>query len=324
MLLASVLYDDDVWTALAHENGVLTVIQPNRPGAVGVDLSQRSGLFARHMASGQDATVLRGHVTLMNEDGLMAQRTIRAESLHLRGAMVVAVARRPAVVLKGWTTLAMTVAVAWLLLSGAGVAGVWAYQRHRLQVARLREEKEQLRAQKEAEIRRLAFYDPLTQLPNRRMLMERLAQTQAASLRHRRCSAVFFIDLDHFKELNDQHGHEQGDRLLCEVARRLSACVREEDTVARLAGDEFVLLLSELDGQLGEATAKAEAVARKVLAALGEPYQLDGLVYDCSASVGVALFGVHPEPVDSLLIRADRAMYQAKAAGRNAYRLDLG
>jgi len=260
----------------------------------------------------------------MNEDGLMAQRTIRAESLHLRGAMVVAVARRPAVVLKGWTTLAMTVAVAWLLLSGAGVAGVWAYQRHRLQVARLREEKEQLRAQKEAEIRRLAFYDPLTQLPNRRMLMERLAQTQAASLRHRRCSAVFFIDLDHFKELNDQHGHEQGDRLLCEVARRLSACVREEDTVARLAGDEFVLLLSELDGQLGEATAKAEAVARKVLAALGEPYQLDGLVYDCSASVGVALFGVHPEPVDSLLIRADRAMYQAKAAGRNAYRLDLG
>ena len=230
------LYDDDVWTALAHENGVLTVIQPNRPGAVGVDLSQRSGLFARHMASGQDATVLRGHVTLMNEDGLMAQRTIRAESLHLRGAMVVAVSRRPAVVLKGWTTLAMTVAVAWLLLSGAGVAGVWAYQRHRLQVARL----------------------------------------------------------------------------------------REEDTVARLAGDEFVLLLSELDGQLGEATAKAEAVARKVLAALGEPYQLDGLVYDCSASVGVALFGVHPEPVDSLLIRADRAMYQAKAAGRNAYRLDLG
>lgn len=180
------------------------------------------------------------------------------------------------------------------------------------------------RREAEAEIEHYAYHDPLTDLPNRRMLMERLAQTQAASLRHRRCSAVFFIDLDHFKELNDQHGHEQGDRLLCEVARRLSACVREEDTVARLAGDEFVLLLSELDGQLGEATAKAEAVARKVLAALGEPYQLDGLVYDCSASVGVALFGVHPEPVDSLLIRADRAMYQAKAAGRNAYRLDLG
>ncbi len=170
------------------------------------------------------------------------------------------------------------------------------------------------------EIRNLAFFDPLTGLPNRRLLLDRLEQALAASSRHQRDGALLFIDLDNFKDLNDTLGHEKGDMLLKQVARRLSACVREGDTVARLGGDEFVVMLEELSENPREAATQAEAVGEKILGALAQTYQLAGFERHSSASIGVTLFAGHHETVDDLLRRADMAMYRAKDAGRNTLR----
>ena len=172
----------------------------------------------------------------------------------------------------------------------------------------------------EEEIRSLAFYDPLTHLPNRRLLLDRLQQAVAASSRNGRYGALLFLDLDNFKTLNDSLGHDTGDRLLIEVAGRLQACVREGDTVARLGGDEFVLMIEDLSQAGGEAAAQAEATASKVLGALNRPYQLGSHEYRGSSSIGVALFSGREAGIDELLKRADLAMYQAKAAGRNTLR----
>jgi diguanylate cyclase (GGDEF)-like protein/PAS domain S-box-containing protein len=172
----------------------------------------------------------------------------------------------------------------------------------------------------EEEIRSLAFYDSLTRLPNRRLLLDRLQQAVAASSRNGRYGALLFLDLDNFKTLNDSLGHDTGDRLLIEVAGRLQACVREGDTVARLGGDEFVLMIEDLSQAGGEAAAQAEATASKVLGALNRPYQLGSQEYRGSSSIGVALFSGREAGIDELLKRADLAMYQAKSAGRNTLR----
>jgi diguanylate cyclase (GGDEF)-like protein len=177
-------------------------------------------------------------------------------------------------------------------------------------------------ARKEAEeaIRNLAFYDPLTQLPNRRLLMDRLDTALALAVRHKRQGALLFIDLDDFKTLNDTLGHDQGDCLLQQVAQRLGTCTREGDTVARLGGDEFVVLLENLGETTLEAATQAEAVGQKVLLALNEPYDLEAHVHHSTASVGITLFGTQVEGKDEPLKRADLAMYQAKSAGRNTVR----
>jgi diguanylate cyclase (GGDEF)-like protein/PAS domain S-box-containing protein len=170
----------------------------------------------------------------------------------------------------------------------------------------------------EDQIKNLVYYDPLTNLPNRRLLMERLAQALASGARHPRKGALLFIDLDNFKTLNDTLGHYQGDLLLEQVALRLCICVREGDTVARLGGDEFVVMLENLGETLLEAATQAEAVGEKILLTLNQPYQLDTCQYHCGSSIGVTLFGIDPqEGIDEPLKRADLAMYQAKAAGRN-------
>lgn len=180
----------------------------------------------------------------------------------------------------------------------------------------------------EQEVQQLAFFDPLTQLPNRRLLRDRLSRLLASLRRDGGHGALMFLDLDNFKPLNDTHGHEVGDRLLVEVAGRLVACVRESDSVARFGGDEFVVLLGELDGDMRLANAQAEHVAGKILARLGEPYQLahaDGarcVEHRCSASVGVALFA-GAEDEENALRRADTAMYCAKASGRNRVSFDV-
>ena len=178
----------------------------------------------------------------------------------------------------------------------------------------------------EEQVRQLAFYDPLTQLANRRLLNDRLSQTLLASKRSAFYGALMFLDLDNFKPLNDHHGHSAGDLLLVEVATRLKACVREIDTVARFGGDEFVVLLGELALSHDDSMAQAALVAEKIRVALEMPYvlglQLDGadaapLEHRCAASIGVALF-VHGEASqDEILVRADAAMYQAKEQGRN-------
>ncbi|OIR16468.1 cyclic di-GMP phosphodiesterase Gmr [mine drainage metagenome] len=170
------------------------------------------------------------------------------------------------------------------------------------------------------EIERLAFYDPLTSLPNRRLLHDRLQHAIVASDRQHNYGAVLFIDLDNFKALNDTKGHNIGDLLLVEIANRLQSCVREGDTVARLGGDDFVVILEELGEEPLHAAAQTEAVGEKIRAAIGHPYSLKGYKYDSTCSVGISLFRNRESTVDELLKRADTAMYQAKNAGRDTLR----
>ena len=177
-----------------------------------------------------------------------------------------------------------------------------------------------LRKAAEEQIRQLAFFDPLTELPNRRLLMDRLQRALATSERNKRTGALLFIDLDNIKTLNDTRGHDKGDLLLCQAARRLSGCIRDCDTVARLGGDEFLVVLENLDGSLVTAAADVRAVGEKIVAALNQPYQLGDFDFNCTASVGIALYSGVGLSVDELLKQADLAMYQAKASGRNGLR----
>ncbi len=166
-------------------------------------------------------------------------------------------------------------------------------------------------------IRDLAYNDPLTGLPNRRLLLDRLEHDLAASSRTGRYGALLFIDMDNFKLINDTLGHEAGDKVLNEVARRLSACVRESDTVARLGGDEFIVILDSLGDTADAAAAEAGELGNKILTRLARPYQLGEHLRTSTPSIGIAIFCGHAVRVDQLLRRADEAMYEAKSAGRN-------
>jgi diguanylate cyclase (GGDEF)-like protein/PAS domain S-box-containing protein len=172
----------------------------------------------------------------------------------------------------------------------------------------------------ESEIKNLAFYDPLTQLPNRRLLADRLNHALASSARNNCVGALLFIDLDNFKTLNDTLGHDMGDALLKQVALRLKSCIREDDTLARLGGDEFVVILESLSELPIDAAAKAEYIGDKILAELNRVYLLASMEYHGAASVGVTLFSGHELSVDELMKQADIAMYQAKKSGRNTLR----
>ena len=185
------------------------------------------------------------------------------------------------------------------------------------------------RKRNEAEIHRLAFHDALTMLPNRRLLNDRVVQMLATCKRSGQHGALLFFDLDNFKPLNDAHGHAIGDMLLIEVARRITGCVREIDTVARFGGDEFVVMLGKLDLSQNAAVQHAGRVAEKIRHALAQPYHLsvprhdDGdthVQHRCTSSIGIALFPDQAATADEILKRADTAMYQAKDAGRNAVR----
>ncbi len=186
------------------------------------------------------------------------------------------------------------------------------------------------RKQMEDQIRQLAFYDSLTNLPNRRLLNDRLSQAMAGSKRNGTYAALMMLDLDNFKPLNDAYGHPAGDLLLVEVANRLKACVREIDTVARFGGDEFVVLLNKLDNDEAQSTLQAGRVAEKIRDSLSAPYRLtikksmentDTTVeHTCSASIGVIVFSNHEASQDDIVKWADDAMYQAKDAGHNLIR----
>jgi len=182
------------------------------------------------------------------------------------------------------------------------------------------------RKRMEDQVRQLAFHDPLTGLPNRRLLSDRLSQAMAASKRSGFYGALMFLDLDHFKTLNDMHGHEVGDLLLIEAAVRLNRCVRETDTVARFGGDEFVVMLNELNKSRADSLEKARQVATKIRIALSEPYELTlhqkgqadiQFEHRCTVSIGLTLFLGNDASQDELLKWADAAMYKAKDAGRN-------
>ncbi|NRR31706.1 EAL domain-containing protein [Oxalobacteraceae bacterium] len=169
-------------------------------------------------------------------------------------------------------------------------------------------------------IRMLAFYDPLTHLPNRRLLMDRLEQAMSSSARSGRGAALMFIDLDNFKALNDTLGHAKGDLLLQQVGRRLEASVRESDSVARLSGDEFVVMLEDLSTHERDAATQTKETSEKIIAALNEPYDLAGKMHRSTASIGCAVFFDHLYSVEELMKQADIAMYQAKKDGRNVSR----
>ncbi len=183
----------------------------------------------------------------------------------------------------------------------------------------------------EEQIHSLAFYDSLTQLPNRRLLIDRLGHAIQAGSRSGRYSAVLFLDLDNFKPLNDLHGHSVGDLLLIEVAKRLKSCVRQVDTVGRYGGDEFVVVVTELDKDKAKSTLQAGNVAEKIRAILAEPYTLTftedtgkekTVQHQCKVSIGVVIFLDKEVTTDNLITWADKAMYEAKKAGRNAVVLD--
>ncbi|MEO6117436.1 MAG: diguanylate cyclase [Methylotenera sp.] len=183
----------------------------------------------------------------------------------------------------------------------------------------------------EDEVQHLAYFDHLTQLPNRRLFNDRIVQTMAASKRSGRFGAVIFIDLDNFKPINDKYGHPVGDLLLIEVANRLKICVREVDTVSRFGGDEFVVMVNELDTDKTQSTFQAETVAEKVRVTLAKPYLLTvkqaekantTIEHHCTASIGVTLFVDQKVSQDDILKTADSAMYQAKLAGGNLIRFN--
>ncbi len=185
------------------------------------------------------------------------------------------------------------------------------------------------RKRNEDQIQNLAFFDQLTQLPNRRLFNDRIIQSMAASKRSGRFGAVIFLDLDNFKPINDEYGHSIGDLLLIEVANRLKSCVREADTVSRFGGDEFVVMVNELDTDKTKSTLQAEIVAEKVRLTLSEPYfitmkqaeKADTIIeHHCTASLGVSLFVEHKVSQDDIIRTADSAMYKAKEAGGNLIR----
>jgi diguanylate cyclase (GGDEF)-like protein/PAS domain S-box-containing protein len=207
-------------------------------------------------------------------------------------------------------------AVAWTSISGMPIFdGLGAFRGYRGIGRDITENR-----RNDDENQRLAFYDTLTGLPNRRLLLDRLSKAMATSARNHLQAALLFIDLDNFKDLNDTMGHDVGDKLLEHVARRLVASVRQGDTVARFGGDEFVVMLENLNPEATSATAQVQVVGEKILADLNQPFQLFGKGHFSTPSIGIALFSGHQQSTDELLKRADLAMYQAKAAGRNTLR----
>jgi diguanylate cyclase (GGDEF)-like protein/PAS domain S-box-containing protein len=176
------------------------------------------------------------------------------------------------------------------------------------------------RKRAEEEIRNLAFYDALTRLPNRRLLLDRFQLALSMSARSHHCGALLFLDMDKFKTVNDTLGHDCGDVMLVEAGRRIQRCVREVDTVARLGGDEFLILIEEISTNMQEASQKAALIAEKIRAALSEPFMLKEHEVHSSTSIGVSMYRGNAESVEVLMKQADMAMYQAKDSGRNTVR----
>jgi diguanylate cyclase (GGDEF)-like protein len=219
-----------------------------------------------------------------------------------------------AIVQNRWQA-AIATAVLWLFTLGAVVLLLRMYAQQKLIV------------QSAKQVQHLAFYDSLTDLPNRRLLNDRLSQALAAKKRNQWYGALLFIDLDNFKQLNDKRGHAIGDLLLVETADRLKKCVREMDTVARFGGDEFVVMINELETDKTLSRVQAAAIAEKIRDALAKPFVLKAqhegdeevsIEHRCTASIGVALFICNDGSPDDILNWADQAMYRAKESGRNA------
>jgi diguanylate cyclase (GGDEF)-like protein len=172
------------------------------------------------------------------------------------------------------------------------------------------------RKEVEDKLRHRASTDPLTELPNRALFFDRLQQSMSQAERYAQTFALLYVDLDHFKEVNDSLGHAAGDQLLIETARRLQQAVRESDTVARLGGDEFAIILTQVQGQ-----SEVEEVAKRIVDDLASPFKLDAGIAHVSGSIGIAIWPNGGQDTDTLTHNADLALYKAKASGRSTYRL---
>lgn len=213
--------------------------------------------------------------------------------------------------------ISIPMAIAGMIYVIFSMYSIQAFYRNLLEGVMLRQQA----LAREEEIKRLAFYDALTNLPNRRLLIDRLHHALVMGRRSGKRGALLFLDLDHFKMLNDTLGHDMGDLLLKQVAERLKLSVRESDTVARLGGDEFVVMLEDLSEERLAAIKQVEHITNQMIAQLNSPYQLDQHTYISTPSIGIAMFGDHGESHEDLLKHADIAMYQAKKEGRNIVRM---
>jgi diguanylate cyclase (GGDEF)-like protein/PAS domain S-box-containing protein len=441
ILLESVRYTDDMWSALTHGDGKLFLMIPARPGVEGMNLAQPGSFYTRHIQSGQKATVMSGIVYATGEERMIALRTIQPADVPMDKPLVVAVARDLPNIFALWQRSSYEHGGMFVLLLLATTLGLNYYQkRQRIydslvasqEVERKRAENDMriaaaafdsqegmmvtdangviLRVNKafveitgysveeavgqtprlfksdrhdadfyrsmwaliihtggwqgeiwdrrkngqvypkwltisavkndegavthyigahyditerklaEERINALAFFDQLTALPNRTLLLDRLKQTMTLTARSGHYGALLFIDLDKFKTLNDSLGHDMGDLLLQQVAQRLVSCVRAGDTVARLGGDEFVVMLASLSLNEQEAATQTEAIGEKIHAKLNQTYSLKGAAYHSTPSIGATLFSGQQTEIEVLLKQADLAMYKAKDAGRNALR----
>ncbi len=266
-----------------------------------IDLKLRQALPSHE--AGKQITVITDDMLNDGEEQLLAQTVLAVgfqnNTIQCGGVVFTAPEKQPiSTESKGFATFVMH----WL-------------QQHTLQTALY----DALGAAKD-EVAQLAFYDSLTQLPNKRLLMDRLKQSLLQSQRDRCYGALLFIDLDDFKNLNETLGHEAGDLLLQTAAHRLENCLREMDTVARMGGDEFVVMLDQLETEADAATVHIETVGDKIIEALNQPYQLNGQDYFNSPTLGATLYNGLTDQADEVLKRADIAMYQAKNAGKNCLR----
>ncbi|MFI4939089.1 MAG: EAL domain-containing protein [Burkholderiales bacterium] len=309
-LLESVLYAPDMRVSIVHGDGRVFLMSPRTAQFYGADVNKPGTFFTRHLQSGQRASVFTGTSSVTGESRMIALRTIQLADPPMDKALIVLVSRDLAALLAPWRKGLYSQMTLFGVLSVCCVLGLFLFER--------RQRDQRLERKKANEkIEELAYFDQLTGLPNRILLVQRLNDAMAASAMSTRYGAILFIDLDHFKNLNDTLGHNMGDRLLKQVAQRLCKCVRTSDTVARLGGDEFVVQLSDLSSDQQDAAAIVETVGKKILLDLNEAYRLNDVSYRSTPSIGATLFCGQLASVDDVLKQADLAMYKSKSVGRN-------
>lgn len=289
-LLDSIRYARDVHSSISREDGQLYLASTRRTDAPMPGLPRGA-----------------------DKQRMVAERHVPSSAPLFGTTLRIAVSRDTEVLFAPWRQSLYAQSVLFGLVAIFSTLGLLIIQkRHRLRRAE--------RKKTEKQIQQLAFFDQLTKLPNRILLLDRLKQAKKASLRSGNHGAVLFIDLDNFKTLNDTLGHDMGDLLLNQVARRLVGCVRAGDTVARLGGDEFVVMLTDLHVNAEQAAAQVDIVGNKILQELSQTYWLNQVTHRSTSSIGATLFMGNLTSIDDLLKQADLAMYKSKAVGRNALR----
>lgn len=311
-LLDSVRYAPDMLTTIIHGDGkVFLTSPPQKGGLTDMNVARPGSFFTRHRKSGRPANVFIGRSFVTGEERMIALRSISLTTPQTDGPLVVTASRAVEAIFAPWQKSLYEQSIVFGVMAVCSAFALLIVQGWRRDQAAERKNAEE-------KIQELAFFDQLTGLPNRILLLDRLKQAITASSRNDSYGALLFIDLDNFKTLNDTLGHDMGDLLLKKVAQRLNACVRAGDTVARLGGDEFMVMLAGLSRSEKEAATQVETVGNKILAELNQTYQLNSVTYRSTPSIGATLFRGHFTAIEDLLKHADLAMYKSKAAGRNA------